>query len=95
MSETTTQVEPKIIEGTQTVIPEATPAIETKEINNTFKPKEGSTFPEEAQREIFELHRENASKRHKYRELEKELTGIKDSIKKEQEDKLSEQGKYK
>jgi hypothetical protein len=95
MSETST-VEPKIIEGTQTVVPEATKAMSEEEKNSDeFRPRKDSNLPEDIQREIFELHRENASRRRRSKELESELANINESLKKQDEDKLKEQGKLK
>jgi chromosome segregation ATPase len=95
MSETST-VEPKIIEGTQTVVPEATKAMSEEEKNSDeFRPRKDSNLPEDIQREIFELHRENASRRRRSKELESELASINENLKKQDEDKLKEQGKLK
>jgi chromosome segregation ATPase len=93
MSETN-NAEQKIIEGTQTVVPEATKAL-TEEEKNQFKLREDSDIPEAAQKEIFELHRENSSRRRKSKELEQELNAIKDNLKRQDEEKMLEQGKLK
>jgi len=93
MSETQT-AERKIIEGTQTIVPDATKAL-TEDEKNEFRLRENSDIPEMAQKEIFELHRENSARRRKSKDLEQELNSIKDNLKKQDEDKLIEQGKLK
>jgi hypothetical protein len=60
-----------------------------------FKLKEDSPDSEEAQRKIYELHKENAARRFKEKELQKELDSINAKIKKQDEAKLKEDGKLK
>lgn len=61
--------------------------------SDDFRYKEDSEYSEKAQREIYELHKENKNRRLKARDLETKLNELTKKIEMSEEQKMKEEGK--